>query len=129
MELRYYLLANIRKFFLLVFLFLFSCNRSFKNEEVVDCPTISDPNMAYFMVSDVYLKDNMLYLLYYTPDNLRDKSKSKYLGILVFDISDDVVYKKRFVFEDNIIRICVTDNYIYGVLASGDVLKRYKINE
>lgn len=92
--------------------------------------TISEPNMTYSLVSDAYLKDNQLYVLYYPPkERINPDEYPGETRAFVFEIGGDTItLKKQLCFEDNITRICVGEKYLYGAMASGGSLKRYLLN-
>ena len=100
-------------------------------KEVTNGSDMSKPNSIFSMVKDAYLHGNMLYILYFTPMSMLDKTPVEYMGALVFDVGgDEIEYVKRYTFgEDALYKICVTDDYIYGALSGGGVIKRYPLKQ
>ena len=92
---------------------------------------LSDPRSAFIMIFDAYLNDGLLYVLYLTPQSLLNKTPKEFIGALVFDVDGDKIeYVKRYTFgSDALHKICVTDDYIYGALSGGGVIKRYPLKQ
>lgn len=99
------------------------------NKKALEGNTQSNPAAFFILAFDMYVHENLLYIAFAgSVEKTINSENPQQLGIFVFNISDDIKYIKRYMFDGTINCFCVTDDYIYATPTQGGELNRYPLN-